>query len=730
MLSAQAPFRSTPAFLSTVTSTAAAAGVGAILTISFALGADAALASAATINQASAFHQTGGPAVSALTVAEGPSILAAAPGLPLSSQITDSNGSLTDAEKQKITKAISTLQSQKGLKVYVVFMDDFGSVDPATWTKNAQQKTGDQSACVLAVATKQGEYQIYGGNKWSNAELDAMNSAVYAPLHARSFGDAAYTAVTSATSATAGSGRSSGGSGSSGGAGSASSGDGAVWLGAGGVAVVAAGGGVWAYGRRKKKQDQSKALAGARQLEPDNVRAIVSLPLNTLKKRAQEIIIETDESVRGAQEEYGIAEGEFGPERTRAFLRALNEANAALNNAHHTQALLSDSIPETEQQQRSMYTDIVSSCGTAQKALEEQSKHFQDLRTELIQASSTLDKLTQKAVDLRARVEPAAATLDTLRSKYEASTLASINDNPTMARVAIEESEKSLDAARELAAKPAGQQGGLVDAIREAERAQTLANDLIEGIEHAETNIAHATSTLPALINEVTEEIAESARIKERGTAHNAQVDWSVLDSAVASAREALQKADAAKTTDPLSAYSVLTHADSVLDEAMATATEGTQTQERALALLDRQITEASSRIQGAEDFIASRGRIIGQEARTQIAEAQRLLAQAQNNRLRDTRNAMECARSASSAAGRAASAAQGDVDRYHSRQAAQVGGDVINGLIIGSLLSGGGRGGFGGGFGGGGFNGGFGGHGGFGGGGGFDGGGGRGGSF
>ena len=49
--------------------------------------------------------------------------------------------------------------------------------------------------------------------------------------------------------------------------------------------------------------------------------------------------------------------------------------------------------------------------------------------------------------------------------------LQSIADNPQMASVSLDEAEKSLALGRSLESKPAGQQGGLVEAIRDSEHA-------------------------------------------------------------------------------------------------------------------------------------------------------------------------------------------------------------------------------------------------------------------
>lgn len=599
--------------------------------------------------------------------------------------VTDDAGVLTGGEVAAIEDAINRLQDEKQLTLRVAYVDSFGGQTPEAWTKQAVASSGGGNVGVLAVDPVNRQYGLYGGTSWNTADLDALDAGVLPALREEDWGGAPIRGVESVL-----------GQGEM-------SGDSAAWLGAGGVGAVAAGGGLWAYSRRQTKKRRNDALAASRELDPGATRDIASLPVDTLQRRSEEIIVSTDESVRAAQEELQIATSEFGPERTRPFLKALNGANSALQRAYQTRARLNDSIPETEPEQRAMYTDIISSCGQAQQALDAESGRFSELRSLIINADTKLDELTQRTVDLRARLTPASRTLAELRSTYSSEMLTSINDNDEMAVEALKQAESSLSRARDLQVLPAGGQAGLIDAIRESERAINLADSLLGGIEHGEENISAATTGLPALIAEVEQEIAEAAQLKQRGRSHGANADWTQLDETVAEARNRLSQARSTMATDPLSAHSSLMDIDSRLDEQLDTARETTQTQERQLGLFDQQLSSALSQLQGAEDLIASRGRLIGSQARTHLAEGQRLAAQAQHLRLSQTREATEYARAASNAAQLASQSANDDVRAYQRRQAANTGGQLIQGMVLGSLLSGGGRGGFGGGFGGGG---------------------------
>ncbi|WP_158408122.1 TPM domain-containing protein [Corynebacterium uterequi] len=630
----------------------------------------------------------------------------AAPAIDqLDSLIIDEVGALTSEEARALDEGQQRLHDAKGKNLAVVFIDDFATNDPEGWAKQLRESssTFDPNAtAVLAVATEQRYYVLDAGARWSSAELDAIDSAIYGPLSNLAWGETAVEAVTTAANSSPRSGQEGtyrppvDGT-------AADQGNGAAWLGAAGGAVAIAGGGAWLYSRRRRKTEQHNALASSRQLDPADTRAIVALPLDTLRRRSEEVIVAADESVRGAKEQLRIAEAEFGPERTRSFRRAVNAAQSALQSAYQTRTLLNDELPETESEQRAMHTEIISSCGQAQAALDEQAAEFLSLRNLLINADSTLEELTRKEVSLRARIAPAHQVLGELTATYDEAMLSSISDNARLADEALNQADRVLAEARAVAKRPAGEQGELVGLIQETERVLTLADDLLNGIEHADSRIRTAQTDLPRLIDEVKAEIADAAELRERAAASAATVKWGPLDDAVAEAESALKQAQALGSTDPLGAYAPLLAADTALDDAFAAAQGATRDHERTLALLDQQLSEATSSVQAAEDHIASRGAIIGHDARTHLEQAKRFVALAHTLRGKNPRNGIDAARQASAAAKRASSAAEADVRRYRQQQAAQTGGELLQGIVIGSMLSGGGRGGFGGGFGGGG---------------------------
>lgn len=631
-------------------------------------------------------------------------VLAAPEAASIKDKVTDEAGVLSSSEKSKLEDKISALQQENHVVIFVVFASSLPE-GAESYADSIVKSKGPNSAAYV-VGVDDSTVGVQTGNDWPRGRLDAMYDAAYAKLaDGHQYGPSALALVDAAASGSAGSSSSSAAD---------SDGSGGLWLAGGAGALALAGGGIAVASRRKTKKDSAATLESARQIEPGNTAQLDRLDMATLEKLAQEELVSTDESIRRGKEELDIAVAEFGPERTRPFTRAMNHSTLTLQKAFQLQQKLQDNLPESTAERRQMLVEIISSCGQADDALDEQAADFAKMRDLLINAGSKLDELTQRTVDLRGRLPQARTTLSTLRGSYSEEVLSSIADNPEMAEVSLTEAEKLLSRGRDLQSQPAGQQGPLVGYIRDAEHALEVSDRLLNAVENAENSITAARDNLPALIDEVEEEIEEAQHLEQRGKAQGSPADWSALESLLAQAREALSAARQQGKADPLGQYTALTAIDSKLDEQLDTVRETNATRERQVALYRQQIAAAESAIQAAEDLLSSRGRVVGPDARVALADATRLYAQAQNSASKDLRAALNYSRDAASAAQTSLNRAKEDLEAYRRReqrrQATDAAGNILTGMVIGQILGGGSSrgGGFGGGFsGGGGFGGG-----------------------
>ena len=634
-------------------------------------------------------------------------VLAAPEAASIKDKVTDEAGVLSDSEKAELEDKISALQQEHHVVIFVVFASSLPESAESYAGEIVQAKGPNSAAYVVGVDDS--TVGVQTGKEWPRGRLDAMYDAAYAKLaDGHQYGPSALALVDAAATGSAGSSSSSAAD---------SDGSGGLWLAGGAGALALAGGGIAVASRRKTKKDSAATLESARQIEPGNTAQLDRLDMATLEKLAQEELVSTDESIRRGKEELDIAVAEFGPERTRPFTRAMNHSTLTLQKAFQLQQKLKDNLPESTAERRQMLVEIISSCGQADDALDEQAADFARMRDLLMNAGAKLDELTRRVVDLRGRLPQARATLSTLGGSYSEEVLSSIADNPEMAEVSLTEAEKLLERGRSLQSQPAGQQGPLVGYIRDAEHALEISDRLLNGVENAENSITAARDNLPALIDEVEEEIAEAQHLEQRGKAQGSTADWAALEELLARAREALRAAREQGQGDPLGQYTALTAIDGELDQQLDTVRETNATRERQIALYRQQMAAAESAIQAAEDLLSSRGRVVGPDARVALADATRLFAQAQNSASKDLRAALNYSRDAASAAQTSLNRAKEDLEAYRRqeqrRQATDAAGNILTGMVLGQILGGGSSrghhgGGFGGGFsGGGGFGGG-----------------------
>ncbi|AUM17214.1 TPM domain-containing protein [Rhodococcus ruber] len=628
-----------------------------------------------------------------------PGSATAEPPFRLPQPITDTAGVLGPAETAQIEQAADALYAEHGVQLWVAYVPTFSGLSSDDWTEQtAQASNFGTDTALLAVATQDREYALWTPNALSGvtaSERDAISTDRIVPqLRNENWAGAAVAAAEGLDEALSASGSGSG------------SGSGTTLLVGGGV-IAAGAGGVYLYSKRAKRKRAEAGARAAADTDPTDTDALSALPLEGLELHAQKILVETDNAVRSSHEALELARGEFGDAAVQPFDHAYRQAQSALASAFEIRQRLDDAIPETPQQQRDMLVQLISSCGRADRELDAQVEAFDRMRDLLLDAPARLDALTQRAIALRARLPEAEATLANLRTEFPAGALAPITDNVALAQDEIEFAEKSVDQGRTAVARPVGEQGDAVRAIREAEGALGHAATMLDAIDHAADDIRRAIATLPAAMADAEQGIADAGQLADAGGAE--------LAEARRAAQEALDHARAAMNTDPLGSFTRVVEADARLDALRARTRQAQEQAQRSRQRLEQDLTAAQSQVTAAADFIGTRRGVIGAEARTRLSEAQRHLQAAQQLAAHDPGRALQHAQAAGTLAANALRAAQNDVQRWDRQQrpprggasGGNIAGAVLGGILINSVLTGG-RGGFGGGgFGGGGFGGG-----------------------
>lgn len=596
----------------------------------------------------------------------------------LSMGVTDQAGRLSQEEIDSINKLAQDYRHKTDGIAYIVFVDSFPSgMDAQEWATQALKPIAASRYDIL-LAVGSNTYGYAYSEAFTAKSFKQVDTAVVSHLRQHDWAGAASSFITTAQQVAAG-GSSSGDS-----KGSAAVGA-AILLGGLGLLGAAGGGAVYAA-KRKSKRDTAKAVEQGRALDPKDTAALSQLSTAALEQLAAEELVSTDESIKAAQAELDISVGEFGTERTRKFTQALQHSQSTLQKAFAIQQQINDRKYTSEFDKRSLLIEIISSCGQADDVLDQEAKNFADMRNLLVNAPQTLERLTQSTVDLQARITPAMEQIADLRRSFPAETLSSINHNVEIAQAALAEAEKQIDVGRDLAARPAGEQAGLIEAIRIAETDINQADRMLKAIESARSDIAAAQANLDALIAEIEGEIAQGEAIKSQGVAQGTQLDWNAVSNTLTRAREALQEARGIKDHDPLTAWTRLTDMDSQLDEMLEQIQSGITDHARVLRVFDQQSAAAQTAIRAAQDFISSRGRYVRSDARTKLADAEQAFEKAVAVRTSQTRDAINYARHATTQAQAALRVAQRDVDS-EMRQNNSSGGSAGS-FVAGALFN------------------------------------------
>jgi hypothetical protein len=257
-----------------------------------------------------------------------------------------------------------------------------------------------------------------------------------------------------------------------------------------------------------------------------------------------------------------------------------------------------------------------------------------------------------------------------------------------------------------LVARPAGSQGGLVDAIRAAESALGQARVLLNAVDSAATDINRAVAGLPSAIADTQAGINQATAQLAQGNAPHAEELSAGRDAAV----KAVSNAQNTGNADPLGAFMQLTQADAELDRLLAMVSQEREAKERLSRAFDEALFTAQSRVRSVSDYIDTRRGSVGPEARTRLSEAMRQLEAAVAKRTTNLSEALAHANGASMLAAQAQTLANADVQNaqrtftgggYGGGGGGNMGA-VLGGIIIGNILSGALRGGIGGSVGGG----------------------------
>ena len=629
-----------------------------------------------------------------------PRALPAASSTTLTKHVTDDLGIL-DASKAQ--QAVDTMSSKHGVGLWVLTVSDSSQKASAIAAQAFKDTKLGRDDMLLVInipsdgsASKSYKLQAHdNSSKFSESDYKRIDSAIKKQLSAGNYDDAV-AAIPDNMSGSSGSG-SSGDSGSS-----------ALPLLLGGGAVAAGGAAAWTVYKRRKNKENDDMLFGKRRNQgaaggaPGNQPAgPAAMTVEQLRTQAGSALVQADDTVRAAAEELSYAQAQFGLSATDAFTAALDSARKHLSRCFELRKILDDDIPETEPQQRQMYTEILQHCSEAVGEIRAQEEAFNKRRGIEANLPTSIAETAQRADETEQAIVMAETILVTLSAAYPASSLTSVAQAPEQARRLLAAGRTALDQAR--ASVEASQEATAVEQVRIAQGSIAQAGQLAAQVTGARERLQSAAKDLEAAIASISSDLVDAKRLE--GAVPAATLAPLVADAEAAVA-EGRQASGANPSGDPLAALDHLARAEAAIDAALAPAREREENDSRARASLGSRLARLNSQVESVTSYITTYRGAVGPSARTALSEAARHATAATTVQTTDPVAALAEGAAAEPLVAQAQALAEADVrgsssswspnsgERYsYSRDYGRSGGGLdLGSLLLGGLLLGGGH--------------------------------------
>ena len=642
------------------------------------------------------------PASSAQTSAASAGVPRALPAASttLTEHVTDELGIL-DASKAQ--QAVDTMSSKYGVGLWVLTVSDSSQKASAIAAQAFKDTKLGRDDMLLVInipsdGSTSNSYKLQAhdnSSKFSKSDYKRIDSAIKKQLSAGNYDDAV-AAIPDNMSGSSGSG-SSGDSGSS-----------ALPLLLGGGAVAAGGAAAWTVYKRRKNKENDDMLFGKRRKQaasggaPGNHAAgPAAMTVEQLRTQAGSALVQADDTVRAAAEELSYAQAQFGLSATDAFTAALDSARKHLSRCFELRKILDDDIPETEPQQRQMYTEILQRSSEAVGEIRAQEEAFNKRRGIEANLPTSIAETAQRADETEQAIVMAETILVTLSAAYPASSLTSVAQAPEQARRLLAAGRTALDQAR--ASVEASQEATAVEQVRIAQGSIAQAGQLAAQVTGARERLQSAAKDLEAAIASISSDLVDAKRLE--GAVPAATLAPLVADAEAAVA-EGRQASGANPSGDPLAALDHLARAEAAIDAALAPAREREENDSRARASLGSRLARLNSQVESVTSYITTYRGAVGPSARTALSEAARHATAATTVQTSDPVAALAEVAAAEPLVAQAQALAEADVrgsssswspnsgERYsYSRDYGRSGGGLdLGSLLLGGLLLGGGH--------------------------------------
>ncbi|MGG5173256.1 hypothetical protein ACQR35_13960 [Pseudarthrobacter sp. J1738] len=424
----------------------------------------------------------------------------------------------------------------------------------------------------------------------------------------------------------------------------------------------------------------------------------MALSLPELKKRAASLLIAADDAVRSNEQEAGFVQAQFGDDSVAPFVRALADARSDLSESFKLQQKLEDPIPGTEEQQRASYIEIINRCEAARQVLAEQKVSFDSLRELEKNAPQALELLRSGQAKAAAKIADAERHMAELCLRYSDAAVGPVSDNIAQARERL----KFLDTATQTAQQKLSEAdpGAAAVAVRAGEESLHQTNVLVDAIGKVRQDLDSARTNLDRAVEDAAQDLAQAKATMAAGQHTDLAGPVAGVEAVLNQVQQQLQSG----RIDPIAALQRMEAARQGLDQALSGVRNQQDQARRAGEALQQAIMHAQARISVASDYIAARRGGVGTGARMRLAEAQRTLDTALSLQQMNPGSSLTHAQQAGALASRAAELAHSDVQGFGGLDnrgygggmfgsrgcGGGLGGAVLGGILIDSILHGG----------------------------------------
>ncbi len=444
----------------------------------------------------------------------------------------------------------------------------------------------------------------------------------------------------------------------------------------------------------------------------DPYAAYTTQQLNTY---ANAQLVAVDNAVRTSEQELGFATAQYGADAVTTYAAAVAAAKDELAAAFRIRHQLDDEIPENDPSQRQLLRDIVDRCTAVDRRLDAEADAFEKLRAMQANAEELSAGLTTRARQLRATLPAAESTLARLADRYTEGALTPIAGNATEAAARLDFADEQLsEAATALAGNDRGR---AALAIRGAEQAVGQASSLLAALDKGAADLDAAGANVTRLLDEVQAEVA-AGQAARQAAGDVGGADQMNLAAAVARADQVTGDVRVHLTgaqTDPLGMMRRLEAAAAGLAQAMGSVRDAADRSQQARRQLEQALHAARAAVDSATNYVTTRRGAVGSTARARLSEAHAQLDRAESGT--DPVAALSAAERAHDLAAQAVDSARDDVERWSfpsgygqqgggrvviggpggfgTAAAGGMGGAILGGILLDSMLGGGGMGGF-----------------------------------